>query len=427
MSKESGGFLEEVGGFWNQALSKVGDVAQEIADSQRKMAKENAPQPRKTYEERRSGYQRMGGGEGGILEEERSSSDGRSSSSVSSTSAASSQTGGNFTRTDSSSSANSESVRSQKSNGVVTNLTRVEERKAPFDSPQKASEFIGSKSERDKKASTRSALWGAASFCKSCLYNAGAFAFSSVSSVKKFFNANLVEPISKHFREPDASERLRIDESYEQILRERAAYDKALNEALKKSLLAPFLAARGALNETLEKERDFGLYKLRHDNQVGGWGIVRKQVDVGSIKNLGGTASQVPGGVATMGVKGAGLAGQGMKALRGGAGSVVKTTVGVAKFMATPGDSSNGRTWTERLQGARMLTEGMSSGYGPKSAGKDFAGWVTADNGVQTTGLPSGRGVAKFLARGAFNAASAGASMASRVASANPTVYILGR
>ena len=415
MSKENGDFLRQVGGFWDQTLKVAGDAVDKIVTNQREMAKENVPQPRKTFAERRGAYAIMGD-ESKILEEFRrsssdksSSSDGRSSSDASSTSG-DSKTSIELTR----------QVLTE-----LSNKSRINGQ-GPLNSPPKASESIGSKSEGDKKASTRSALWGAASFCKSCLYNAGAFAFSSVSSVKKFFNANLVEPISKYFREPDASERARIDESYEQILRERAAYDKAFHEALKKILLAPFVAARGALNETLEKERDFGLYKVEHDNQ-GGWGIKRKQVDVGSIKNLGGTASQVPGGVATMGVKGVGLAGQGMKALGGGAVSVAKNTVRVAKFMATSGDRSSDRTWTEQFQGARRLTDGMSSGYGPTSAGRDFARWVTADNGVQTTGLPSGRGVAKFLARGAFNAASAGASMASRVASANPTVYIPGR
>ena len=296
----------------------------------------------------------------------------------------------------------------------------------PFASPPSASVSKGSESEGDKK--NQFAYWGDVKngFLKfrTCLYNAGTFAFSSV---KNFFNANVVEPISKFLKERDASEQKELDEFFEEIQRERAASDKAFNEALRKSLSAPFLAVSGALNETLEKERNFGVYKATNDNQGGGWRFKRTEVRLGNLSNLAGTASQVPGQAATMGVKGAGLVGKGLGVLGGGAVSVAGTTFGVAKFMATPGDSSSGRTWKERLQGAGSLTQGMSSGYGPTRAGKDFARWVAADNSsVQTTGLPSGRGVAKFFARGTVKAASAGASMASRVANAE-IFYFPGR
>ena len=60
MSKESGGFLGQVGGLWDQTLKVAGDVAQEIVDGQRKMAKNNAPPQPKTFEQRRSGYERVG-------------------------------------------------------------------------------------------------------------------------------------------------------------------------------------------------------------------------------------------------------------------------------------------------------------------------------------------------------------------------------
>ena len=80
MTKEIGGFLGQVGGFLNEALTKVGDVAKEFADGQIEMAKKNAPPQRRTYEERRDAYARMGD-EGKILNDFiRSSSDGSSTS-----------------------------------------------------------------------------------------------------------------------------------------------------------------------------------------------------------------------------------------------------------------------------------------------------------------------------------------------------------
>ncbi len=288
----------------------------------------------------------------------------------------------------------------------------------------------GSESQEDQKGPTKSSpsctagIKKALSSCCSYLYNGFKGMFETeMSTFKQRFKEMELEKAREERRERKAEDEDWKRKGYireKKPKTERAASDKSLRN----SLSPPFNAVGDQLKGMYTTEREIGAYRATYNNQE--WHVKRKAVNLGSLKNLVDRASNVPGQAAKMGVKGVGLAGQGMKALGGGAVSVAGTTFGVAKFMATPGDSSSGRTWTERLQGAGRLTEGMRSGYGPISAGRDFAGWVTADNGVQTTGLPSGRGVAKFLARGAFNAASAGASMASRVANAD-TFYFPGR
>ena len=92
--------------------------------------------------------------------------------------------------------------------------------------------------------------------------------------------------------------------------------------------------------------------------------------------------------------------------------------------MATPGKRS-GRTWTERVQGAGNFMSGGWDGYGPGSAAKDFVSWAASNTG-ESSGVPM-KSAAKSAARGVGKLGSGLASMASRVANADITVYLPGR
>ena len=229
----------------------------------------------------------------------------------------------------------------------------------PFASPPKLSESKGLKSEGDKK--TQFADWGEAvkngfSKCQTCLYNAGAFAFSSV---KKFFNDNLVEPISKHFREPDASERKRIDESYRQIQRERQAY----KEAEKELLMAPFKAVRAKFRRMWSEEMEYDKFDTTFDMRTG---VSNRWKGTRGVSMEDTYYSAQSAGIRA-GTGGAQLGLRGVKAAKGLPGSLKSAGVAIGKFVASAGRfavtdngyGSSRTSWADQVRSASSAFEGM--------------------------------------------------------------------